>query len=168
MADLTNEFLRSKGSMVDRGKLSSKTWRDYRTVCKRVLKVFGATTPIASLRPKGFRRLRESFEATHGPVAVTSDVTRTRVLFNYGVDNDLISQPSYGTEFEKPSRLELRKARQAKGKRMIPAEGIRAMIAAARPQLRAMILLAINCGLGNSDCERLRKGHINRTYSPSI
>ena len=161
VADLINEFLRSKGCMVDRGKLSPRTWRDYRAVCRRVLDAFGATTPVVSLRPADFRRLRQAFETTHGPVAVTSDVTRTRVLFNYGVENHLIDRPpAYGTEFDKPSRLELRKARQAKGKRMIPAEGIRRMIAAARPQLRAMILLGINCGLGNSDCERLRKEHI--------
>lgn len=34
------------------------------------------------------------------------------------------------------------------------------MIAAARPQLKAMILLGINCGLGNSDCESLHTDHI--------
>jgi integrase len=38
---------------------------------------------------------------------------------------------------------------------MFEAEEIRQMLAAASPQLKAMILLGINAGLGNTDCGRL-------------
>jgi integrase len=83
-------------------------------------------------------------------------ITRTRVMFKYAFDSDLIDRPvKYGQGFKGPSRATMRKHRQARGPRMFQAEAIRRMIDAAGMQLRAMILLGINCGLGNNDCARL-------------
>ena len=49
----------------------------------------------------------------------------------------------------------LRLARQAKGPKLIAAADIRKLIEAADIHVKAMILLAINCGYGNSDCGTL-------------
>ena len=77
-------------------------------------------------------------------------------MFKYAFDADLLDTPvKYGQGFKKPSRVTLRKDRQKKGRRMFSADAIRAMIAGAGVQLRAMIHLGINCGLGNNDCAML-------------
>jgi len=39
---------------------------------------------------------------------------------------------------------------------MLPADGIHAMLVEASPHLRAMILLGLNGGLGNTDVSELR------------
>jgi len=57
----------------------------------------------------------------------------------------------YGPTFKPPSKNVLRKARQAGGAKMFEAAEIRAMLADAVPQMKAMVLLGINCGFGNSD-----------------
>jgi integrase len=44
---------------------------------------------------------------------------------------------------------------------MFERDEIRKMLAAAGPQLKAMILLGINCGFGNNDCGRLPLSALN-------
>ena len=85
-----------------------------------------------------------------------SDVTRARVLFNYAFKQRLIDRPvASGESFNKPSRKVLRLARQRKAPRMFQADEIRRIIGGAGPQLRAMVFLGINCGMGNNDCATL-------------
>jgi len=155
---LANRFLTSKKRLVDSGELSPRTLFDYWESCKRVLEVFGPSRTVTSLRPVDFEKLRAKLAETHGPVVLGNDITRIRGLFKYAFDNDLIDKPvKYGQGFKKPSRATLRKHRQKKGKKMFPADEIRVMIEGSKGQLRAMIYLGINCGLGNNDCAMLPK-----------
>ena len=48
---------------------------------------------------------------------------------------------------------------------MFDAKQIRAMLAKAGPQLKAMILLGINCAFGNTDCVLLTRNRINLDQS---
>ena len=78
------------------------------------------------------------------------------MVFNYAVKNDLVDMPvRYGSEFQRPPKKVLRKARRVKGKRMFDVPELRALIAAATVPLKAMLLLAANSGMGNSDCANL-------------
>src|SRR5262249_16224610 len=49
----------------------------------------------------------------------------------------------------------IRLAKAKKGLKLFSPEEIRTLLAAARPQIKAMILLGINCGFGNADCGKL-------------
>jgi integrase len=81
-------------------------------------------------------------------------------VFKYAHDAGLIDRPvRFGPMFTKPSRKAMRKARHAKGPRMFEAQEIRTLLDAAGTQVKAMILLGVNCGFGNSDVATLpRKG----------
>ena len=84
------------------------------------------------------------------------------MLFKWGYDNGLIDRPiRYGQSFKRPSRKVLRKARQAQGSRMFRPEEIRAILGAASVQLKAMILLGVNCGFGPADCGTLPKSALD-------
>src|SRR5260370_20962545 len=61
----------------------------------------------------------------------------------------------FGSGFKKPSKKTMRLARAARGEQMFEAEEIRQMLKAAGRSLKAMILLAINCGFGTADCGKL-------------
>jgi integrase len=61
----------------------------------------------------------------------------------------------FGPDFRRPSAKTLRKHRQAQGLKLFEAHELRAMLAKAKLPLRAMLLLGINCGFGNSDCGNL-------------
>jgi integrase len=59
------------------------------------------------------------------------------------------------TDFKRPSKKDFRVQRARQGPRLFTAGEIRRMLDAAGVQLRAMLLLAINAGFGNSDCGNL-------------
>ena len=153
---LVNAFLTDKKRHIATGELKQRSWDDYNAICGRIVTVFGPGRLVADLRPADFAKLRTEFAKTHGPVALSNDIGRARVVFNYAYKQDLVDRPpKYGDGFKKPSRKVLRCERQKKGPRMFQADQLRAMIDEAGGQLRAMILLGINCGFGNMDCATL-------------
>src|SRR5207249_3417572 len=88
------------------------------------------------------------------------EITHVRTVFKFATEADLIQKVvKYGPTFKSPSKSDKRKARAKQqhkhGKRMFRADELTAMITAAGPQLKAMLLLAINCGYGNTDCASL-------------
>ena len=151
-----NLFLDSKQRKVDSGEMAQRTWNDYDVIVKRVLKVFGPGRQVAGLRPSDFETLRADFAKTHGPVALHSDITRARVVFRYVFRKAAIDpRAAWDDKFDRPSKAVLRKHRQGREKKMFPADEIRQILDKAGVQLRAMVYLGINCGMGNNDCARL-------------
>src|SRR5262245_35783461 len=153
VADLANHFLTSKQHRVDSGELVQRTWDDYHHTCERVIGQFEGTRFVDDLRPTDFDGLRAAIAKNWGPVAVGNEVQRVRVMFKYAYDAELIDKPvRFGPGFKRPSKKTLRQARHAKGPRMFTAPQIRALIdEAGSPAIKAMILLGINCGFGNTD-----------------
>jgi integrase len=97
-----------------------------------------------------------------GPDGLTRTVTIVRGMFKYAYEMELIDRPmKYGRSFERPSATQRRKARRASemkhGKRLFSPAQIRQILALAGCPLRAMILLGLNAGFGNTDCSRLVK-----------
>ena len=95
-----------------------------------------------------------------GVHALNRAITVIRGMFKHAYENDLIDKPiKYGTAFDKPSASLKRKARQAaemkNGKRLFKPVEILKMIKQTDVPLRALILLGINGGMGNTDCARL-------------
>lgn len=153
---LCNKFLATKKSLWQSGELSIHTVNRYRKECERIMKVFGAQQAIAELGPSDFERLREEFAKTLGPTSLFTSIEHARVLFKYAFDQGIISTPvKYGQSFKRPSAKTLRIDRNKKPKKMLSAEEIRFALERAGTTLRAMILLGINCGMGNHDCATL-------------
>lgn len=157
---LVNHFLTSKKRKREAGELGERSYQNYYKVCERVLKVLGKTTHVEKLRPSDFGRLRADFAKTHGAVALVGDITCVRVLFKFADDN-FKARVNYGQEFDKPSRAVLRKARNDRPAKFLEAAEIKALLATAKPQLKAMIYLGVNCGFGNLECARLPIGAID-------
>jgi integrase len=89
-------------------------------------------------------------------VTLANEVRRVRTVFRYAEQNQLIALPvRFGSEFKQPARKVLRLERAKMGPRMFETAELRAILGKAAMPLRAMILLAINCGLGNSDIANL-------------
>lgn len=153
---LLNTFLTAKREKVNGGELSPRSFSDYYQTCEQVGNVFGLRRLVADLNGPDFGRLRAVLAKTHGPVALGNAITRVRVLFGYAYKADLIERPvKFGPDFTRPSKKTLRLARAAKGARMFESADLRKLLDNAPQPLRAMILLALNCGLGNSDCAGL-------------
>ena len=160
--DLCNRFLTQKKSMADSGELSPVTFRDYFATCERICESFGKTRLVTDLAADDFERLRSGVAKTRGLVGIGNAVRQTRIIFKYGYDAGLIDRPiRFGPGFATPAKSKLRKERQSKPLRMFEATELRSLLNAAKQPLKAMILLAVNCGFGQSDLANLPQAAID-------
>lgn len=156
VADLCNRFLTAKYHKLQCAELSPRSFADYKATTDRIVAVFGKRRLVDDLGADDFSTLRRDIASTRNPESVGNEINRVRGVFKFGIDNHLIERAiRYGSNFKRPSRRVLRKVRNEREKKFLEANEIREMIDTAGVQLRAMILLGINCGLGNSDVANL-------------
>jgi integrase len=165
LKDLSNRFLNAKRAMVDSQELSIRTFNDYHAGCAEILEHFGKERLIDDCGPEDFEAFRVKASKGRGLHAIGRMVTLTRMLFGFAYDNELIEKPiRFGQQFARPSKKSMRIHRARKqekhGLRMFEAAEITKLIAAASPAVKAMILLAVNGGLGNSDLANLPKSAV--------
>ena len=164
LKELCNDFLTTKKALEKEGDggITSRTWREYKEACARLCSILGKETPVPSLAPVDFERLRARLTKNWGPVRLGNEIRRLRTVFRHGLVHKLLDElPSYGTSFQKPSKQVLRKARADKGPRMFQPEELGKLLAAAGRTMRAFLLLGVNCGLGNTDLARMKKKHLD-------
>jgi integrase len=158
---LVGLFLDAKEINVQSGELELSTWKAYESFGNRMIRVFGLNTPVESLGPADFQNLRKDLQKTHKSLeSINSDIGKIKAFFNWagpGTNGQgyIDRLPRFGSSFRRPSKSALEREREEQTERIFTAEAIRALLAAARPKLRAMILLGINCGFGNTDCAKL-------------
>jgi integrase len=162
VATLCGTLLTSKQRLLDAGELSPLTFADYAECCRRLVATFGKRRLVGDLRPGDFETLRRGMAKQWGPHRRGKFINLTRTVFNYGFKNAMIDRPVvFGETFKRPSRKTMLLHRHAQGSKFFEAAEIRAMLDAASPVLRAMILLGINCGFGNADCGRLPRSALD-------
>ncbi len=150
--EICNQFLAHKDALLHAGEITQRTYDEYLATGKRIAKAFGHKTSIDAVVADDFRHLRAAIAKEWGPVRLGNEIQRVRSVFKYAYDSGLIDKPPrFGADFKKPSAKVLRQARAARGLRMFEREELLAVLDAATVNAKAMILLGINGGLGNSD-----------------
>ena len=155
-------FLEARKLHVESGEMEARTWREYKTYGERMIRVFGANVPVETLGPGDFDRLRKDFQKTHKSLrSIRGDIRKIKVFFNWagpGVNGRgyFDRMPRFGDGFRAPSQTALDREREERGEPAVytPAQ-IHALLKAAGTNIKAMILLGVNCGYGNMDCVKL-------------
>ncbi len=162
-------FLQDRKLKVEAGEMEATSWKDYERHGNRMIKVFGADTPVESLGPNDFLKYRATLQKTHKSLeSLRGDLTRAKTFFYWAGPgptsmNYLEKLPQFGPAMKAPSRKALDRQRKEQGQRMIGAKPLRTILRAAEEKhgagekLKAMILLGINCGFGNTDCAKLTR-----------
>ncbi len=173
--ELCNRFLTAKLRKVEAGEMGVRMFKDYREVTDVLVAGVGLNRLVEDLAADDFAALRASMAKKWGPVRLGNSITRVKSVFKFGFDNALFERAiRYGSEFDKPDRAVLRKHRAKSPARMFDAAEVRALVDGAlvageggavlvKPDatLRAMILLGVNCGFGNSDCATMTFDGLN-------
>ena len=160
--DVSNAFLSQKKDLLRAGELTQRTFAEYHATCARLVKAFGRLRPVDDLTAEDFRRYRAQIARHWGPVRLATEVQRVRSIFKYGFESGLLDKPiRFGPDFKKPSAKVLRKNRADAGPRMFEREELLALLAAAGSNLKTMILLGINGGLGNADVAGMMFSAVN-------
>jgi len=153
---LCDRFCSVKEDASDAGDITRQTFLDYFETCGKIVAAFGKHRLVDDLAADDFEAFRAMLAKRFSPGTLGNEVQRARVCFKYAYDAGLIDKPvRFGPTFKRPAKRILRAERQRKGSRVFEARHLRRIIKAADPQLRAMILLGVNCGYGNTDCGRL-------------
>ncbi|MCE9530206.1 MAG: site-specific integrase [Planctomycetes bacterium] len=148
---MVNLYLTSMKNRLDVGQLSARSFRDYFSASESLVEFFGDDR-VMDLRPENFERYQAKLAKTLNPVSLGNATLRARIIFNWALKNDYIERPPrFGTSFQMPSAKVKRRAKRESGKRTFDAPELRKIIASAGQPLRAMILLALNGGLGQTD-----------------
>lgn len=156
LRDLCNHFRTEKQHRHESGELSERTLHDYARTCDLLLEHFGKDRLLSDITPVDLSRYRAKLAEKRGPVALGNEVGRVRVVLNYAYHSGLVSAPILlGTGFRKPSQKTIREHRQAKPPRLFTALEIRTLLDNASEPLRTMILLGINCGLGQAEISEM-------------
>ena len=159
---LCNAFWRSKRAKLLADELSQRSFQQYEQTTDMLVGYFGKDRRVDDLGPDDFERLRSSLAERNGPVGLKDTINLIRMVFKFAADNGLIDRPVlFGQSFDRPSAKALRRARNAAGPRMFEASELRRIIDAADTVMRAMILLGLNCGFGNSDVATLPRRAVN-------
>ena len=150
--DLCNAFRASKEEKVQTGELVQQTLDDYLESIDRIIHALGKTIAVEDLRPTDFGKLREHIaKSCKTPQSLGNEINRCRVIFNFAKKNRLVSDVWFGDDFQRPSRSVIRRhraqKRQSEGAMMLEPEEIHKLLEIASGQYKAMILLAVNCGL---------------------
>jgi len=160
--DLANHFLDAKKQLVEGGELSPRTWTDYKEACDLAVSNFGKSRLLTDLDQEDFAGVRNKIARNWGPYRVGKMIQCLRCLFKYAYDADMIPVPiRYGPGFKRPSKKVHRLHRAKQGSKVFTAEEVKKLLDAAGTPMKAMILLGINCGFGNSDCGHLPMSAVN-------
>jgi integrase len=169
LLDVANDYLLAKREARDAGELSPRTWDDYRTIMEMMLKGIGSRRAAVSLEPQDFAALKAKLAKRNGPHRMCTIIQVIRCAFRHAYETGALDRPMrFGPDFKRTPKKVLRLHRARQGAKLFTAEEVRALVQGAlvvgaegpeqvRPgvQMRAMILLGINCGFGNQDCGTL-------------
>jgi integrase len=87
----------------------------------------------------------------YSPHTVKRRLTTARMIFAYG-NEEMGLALRFKRNLQAPSKRLIRRNERGRAKKLYTALDIRKLVKAADPDLRAMILLGINCGFGPKDC----------------
>jgi integrase len=156
MADLCNSFLTAKQRKLEAGEMEARSFGEYHDATDLLVSAFGKSRLVDDLAADDFEALRASMAKRWGPVRLSCVITRVKSVFKYAFNNGLIDRPPrYGDGFNKPGKSVLRRHRAANGQRMLEPADLHRLIEAASVTMRAMILLGLNAGFGNTDLATL-------------
>jgi len=165
VGDLSQKFLASKKLDVELGQLSNRTYADYCRAMTLFTGTFGKDRDVATLTPSDFESLYHRLASQHGLLTLAREVTMIRTACKYFADYCDAPPVRTGPKFRPPSQLakrrERNRIREEHGARLFQPAEIRSLLNNSNRFLKAMILLGVNGGLGNTDCASLPRTAIN-------
>ncbi|HOW73843.1 MAG TPA: hypothetical protein PKY77_24840, partial [Phycisphaerae bacterium] len=157
---LVNHFLTAKNRAVERAELKRRTFGEYQSVCVRMTAEFGKTQLVSRLAPADFAKLKDVLAQGVKKKVWIGELSKrigiARSVFLYGKENHLHSEVFFGSEFVRPNKKQMRqdkakRRRSGKMQKLFTSDEIRMLLDEASVSMRAMIFLAINGGMGNTD-----------------
>lgn len=152
VATVCNAYMDAQQAKYQSGELDRRTLNDYHAMVKRLASFVGRDRKFESLNPKDFTDLRATY--TGAASSINREIGMVRAVLNWA-DKSGFGRVNTGPDYRMVPKRKQRLERKARGPKLFTAQELWAILRHACPQMRAMTLLAINCGFGNMDCNLL-------------
>ena len=156
IAELANQFLGASERRRANGDIEAGTVVSCCRDCELLVEHRGRDHTVPSVTQRDMADFRDFLG--RGVIATTLDNRggNARSIFKFAYDQELIDRPvRFGAELTRPEKRLLLRARAEAGRMHFRASEIRRGLDAAPPLLWAMVVLGINCWLGNTDVGNL-------------
>jgi len=159
VADILNSFLGYKENARVEGDITERSYKEYVAVCDTIATCLGTKRPIETIHANDLLRLRTALcKGKKGqrvsPITQKRNLGIARMVFSHAND-ELGANIRFKKALRSPKARTIRQQRNENGERLFSAKEVRILVKTAKPQLKAMVLLGINCGFGNADCGTL-------------
>ena len=157
--DLANRFLAVKQREVESGELGKRSFLDYKAALELLLRATSAATRVSGLTPTRFRQIRDKLQEGRAAVTLSNLIRRISVFLNWVNKQQICDRIETGPDWRPPRQTVIRREQleqeESRGLRMFTASEVQVLLQEAKHPLRTMILLGLNCGMGNTDCSEL-------------
>jgi integrase len=158
LRQLVNRYLDARKSDMEAGNLNARTWADYRGYLLAFGKFVGPALPAAELDTDHIDRWAAHLRPITGPRRFNGARAHLFAFLRHCFAAKWIPAFPLGVGFKRAPKGKIRAGR--KNKLINPAH-IGPLLDAADVQLRAMMLLGLNGGLGNTDCANLPRAAVD-------
>jgi len=152
---LCNLYLDYQESRTAVGETKLRNVYDLILLLRDFVKFVGANrvvSAVSTLEVQNYRR--KLIKAGLAPRTVNNHISAVKAMYHWAVDNEVIESG--------PNLKAIKKIPDTKTERTIfTPEQIRRLLEHANDKLKAMILLALNCGFGCTDCSELLWKHLD-------
>ena len=150
LRDLANLFLEYQKSRVTVGEIGERHYSDQVRLLRDFVAYKGPSAKAVETTTFEVQTYRQSLSsAGMAPNTVNNRLAAVKALFSWARQNELIDRG--------PNTKAVRKVTPKKTERRTFTAGeIRALLEHASSQMKAMILLGLNCGFGATDCSQLQ------------
>ncbi|MCA8998353.1 MAG: tyrosine-type recombinase/integrase, partial [Planctomycetaceae bacterium] len=163
--DVVNLFLARCEERVRSGELSPVCCHDYRIIGENIICFLGGKTFPGLFRPADFASFRTAMADRYAPSRLSKIVAVTRMILNWAYESEIIEQmPRFGPDFRIAGNKIQRLHRAKQGVKLFSRNELKALLNVSDATWRAIILLGINGGLGNSDISRLTLSDVGREW----
>lgn len=154
--EVAEAFKRARLQMMEEGKFKPRSY----TSMVEAIDAFenSVVGPVNALMPENFARYRSLLaQRMTSPFSINRHVSQVRAMFRWAKDYAYLidTLPRWGMSFKKSSAVQIRRHthdRQRTGKsRIFTPQQVHTFLDSSRPDVRAMVLLGINCAFTNSD-----------------
>ena len=167
--DLCDRYFDHKEEQGRRGEITPPVVKQAQRACETTWETLGDTL-LDDTTVDDFRRLRKAISDDLAPTTVNLQLMNLRAIWNFGTRNGLLKgTPPWGDHLRDIPRRNVRvykeEKRATQGEKFFEVEEVRSLIEFADDEMKAAVLVCLNCAYGPSDLLHLGRRNVEGRWA---